>query len=669
MKRTITSGAFVLMAILCHAQTAVIDSLLLEAAKHTRDTNEIRTLDRLGSEFMRRDMGRAKSYAWQQLALAKAIGTNFGIPGAYAGLVALHQNEGRMDSAQYYVDELAILVKKFPSDKKASANYNNATGLFYKNQSKYKEALPFLKGALAFIDREKDKPNYAGQLLNIGNTYNALSDYKNAADYHLKSLALFEEAKNKRGQSFALQSIGNDFFELEQYLTAEKYLIQSEKIKSELGDKRGLLNAWMTLGSLYQQTKKFDRSMNYFNQALAKAQELKSTLEESRVLFNLGSLLKTMKRYDESRTRFNESLQLATQVNDSVLIARVNSYLVALSADAQKIKNEEQSLLHNITISLEQGALTHTAEGHFQLAEWYASHKEFEKAFTHFKKGQQLTDSLTGDAVVTQLTTLEEDYKNEKRDKEISLLKKDQELQTLAMSRQRIAIFSIALALVSVVVIGLLLTNRYRMMNRTKRLVEIERVRNGIARDLHDDIGSTLSSINIMSQVALVEKANSETYLQRIGNQSARIMEDLGDMVWSINPHNDSVQHVINRMREFAAEIFELKGIDYNFKVDIKDDLALTPEQRKNLFLIFKESVNNAAKYSEAGLVEISLEQRGHKLVMRVKDNGLGFDELVVHEGNGLRNLRERTKELKGDIRLKSTLNEGTLIEVEMPLA
>jgi len=194
-------------------------------------------------------------------------------------------------------------------------------------------------------------------------------------------------------------------------------------------------------------------------------------------------------------------------------------------------------------------------------------------------------------------------------------------------------------------------------------------VRNGIARDLHDDIGSTLSSINIMSQVALVEKGDSETYLQRIGNQSARIMEDLGDMVWSINPRNDSVQHVIERMREFASDIFELKGIDYNFEVDIKDGLALTPEQRKNLFLIFKESVNNAAKYSEAGLVEISLEQRGHTLVMRVQDNGLGFDEVVVHEGNGLRNLRERTKELKGDIRMKSILNKGTMIEVEMPLA
>jgi hypothetical protein len=99
MKRLITSCAFAVMALLCHGQSAVIDSLLSELSKHTRDTNEIRTLDRLGNEFMRRDMARAKAYSWQQIALAKTLGTNFGVPAAYAGLVAMYQNEGRMDSA------------------------------------------------------------------------------------------------------------------------------------------------------------------------------------------------------------------------------------------------------------------------------------------------------------------------------------------------------------------------------------------------------------------------------------------------------------------------------------------------------------------------------------------------------------------------------------------
>jgi len=670
MKKIPILTALLFLATVAHSQTAVIDSLLREVAKHTRDTNEIRALDHLSSEFMRKDLEKAKHYTYQQITLSNALGTHFGLAEGYAGLVAMHQDQGLIDSAQYYLEQLEMLVKKFPSDKKASLNYFNTAGLFYKNQGKSKEGLPYLVKALSFIDQNVNKTSYAGQHLNIGNTYYNLGDFKNATDYHLRALTLFEEVKNKRGQSFCLQNIGNDFFELEQYPTAEKYLLQSEKMKESLGDKRGVLTSWMTLGSVYQQTNKHERSMVYFNKALTRAKELKLLMEESRVLFNMGSLLKTMKKPDESRKRFTESMQLARQGGDSVLVARIQSYLVALKRDVQEEKKEELTLLQNVQISLEKGALSNTAEGHFGLAEWYASHKQFEKAFASLKRAQLLTDSIRGDAVLMQLKKLEEEYKNEKREREIVLLKKDQELQALALSRQKLTIISIAMALISVIVIGLLLVNRYRIMNKTKRLIEIERVRNTIARDLHDDIGSTLSSINIMCRVALVEEnGNAQNYLQRIGDQSARIMEDIGDMVWSINPRNDSIGQVITRMREFATEIFEVRGIEYHFSETIKSDLALTADQRKNLFLIFKETVNNAAKYSEARQVQINLYQQNHALVMRVKDNGKGFDEQSVKSGNGLRNLRERAKEIKGELTLKSGLGEGTEIELHFHIA
>jgi signal transduction histidine kinase len=122
-------------------------------------------------------------------------------------------------------------------------------------------------------------------------------------------------------------------------------------------------------------------------------------------------------------------------------------------------------------------------------------------------------------------------------------------------------------------------------------------------------------------------------------------------------------------MREFATEIFEVKNIEYHFSETIQDGLVLTADQRKNLFLIFKETVNNAVKYSQASLVEITLHQHDHELVMHVKDNGIGFDEQTVKSGNGLRNLRERAKEIKGKLALKSRLGEGTEMELHLPLA
>ena len=138
---------------------------------------------------------------------------------------------------------------------------------------------------------------------------------------------------------------------------------------------------------------------------------------------------------------------------------------------------------------------------------------------------------------------------------------------------------------------------------KIERYFAEEQIRSKVARDLHDDIGSTLSSINILSQVALVEKnGNTQTYLQRIGEQTTRMMEDMGDMVWSINPRNDSMSQIIIRMREFASEIFELKNMEYSFSDKVSESLILDADKRKNLFLIFKETINNAAKYSLVAL-------------------------------------------------------------------
>lgn len=207
-------------------------------------------------------------------------------------------------------------------------------------------------------------------------------------------------------------------------------------------------------------------------------------------------------------------------------------------------------------------------------------------------------------------------------------------------------------------------------MNRTKRLIEIEKMRNTIARDLHDDIGSTLSSINILSKVALVEQnGDTQNYLQRIGDQSTRMMEDMSDMVWSINPRNDSIEKVITHMREFATEIFESAGIEYHFSDNSKAGLTLDSDRRKNLFLIFKEAVNNAAKYSKANLVEIELYQQDHSLILKIKDNGKGFDKQKITTGNGLRNQLERAKEVNGNITINSHLGRGTELELHLPIA
>jgi two-component system, NarL family, sensor histidine kinase UhpB len=648
-------------------QNKIIDSLQIELARHTRDTNEIRVLGKLAAEFTRTNTELSRAYFYRQITLARTLNTNFGLSNAYSSLVTNHQHTGRIDSATYYLNLMEAHTKNFPADKKAKILYASTAGLFYKNQGKTNEALPYLLEGLNLLSDSKDKTEYAGQMLNVGNAYYRLGKLKNAAEFHLKSLSLFEEIGNKRGQSFCLNSLGNDFLELKQYKVAENYFIRSSKMKHEMGDSRGELSSWMNLGIIYQQTGKYKEAKEYFNKTLLGARQLKLSIDETNALFNLGSLLKTTKNNDEAKARFLEALTLARQGGDSALVARIKTYLVAIENDVEREDTEETTLMENIKISMETGDISNTAEGYLALAEWYASRKKFDKAFENLNQGMQLGDSLRSREVVLQMKTLEEQYESEKKQREIELLKKDQELQALALSRERTNVLLIGFALFSVIVISILLVNRYRIMNQSRRELELEKVRNHIARDLHDDIGSTLSSINIMSQLAM--NGDAKDHLHKIALHSSQMMENMSDIVWSINPKNDTLEQVVLKMKEFAFEILEPKEITHTFQIDSDlTKLKLDVEKRKNLFLIFKEAINNAAKYSGGSNVSISLSVTQHKIQLSIIDNGKGFNEEVVKRGNGLINMKERASSIGGQLSQKSQPGNGTEIHLDIPI-
>ena len=652
----------------CYGQTNVIDSLQRIVALQRHDTTELHALLGLTNEFLRRDLKQSKKFALQVVSLADTPQEVRWLASAYNYLITVYLQSGGLDSAYYYIQASEKVVKENPANSRIKFNYNQAVSLFYKNIGEYKKALPYMLENLEIWKMEDE--NKAGQLLNLGNLYINMGEFKKAAESHLQSLRLFELIGGMRGQSYCLHSLGKTFLELKRYSDARSYLERSLKLKKELGDKRGLVTSSSALADVYTNERQYKLAKEYYENAIKGANEINMPGEASRSQHQLGLMYKQMGDLERTMENLNQSLKLAQALKDSSLSKQIESTLIGIDLENQKAKTTESFLLSNLNTTLRTGDRQRQAIEYSKLSEYYALKKEHEKAFNYLKKHIELTDSVQGSLVLITLKELEEKYKTEKKEKEIALLKKDQELQTLALSRQRVIITLGIIGFISVLVIAALLINRYRVMNRTKRLLEIEKVRNNIARDLHDDMGSALSSINILSQVALVEKnGNTQSYLQRIGDQSARMMEDMGDMVWSINPRNDSMSQVLIRMREFASEIFELKNIEYQFTENGIEHVTLNADQRKNLFLIFKESINNVAKYSQATTVEINIEQQDQTLIMSIKDNGQGFDEQKIKAGNGLRNLRERAKEISATLELRSTVGAGTEVNLNVPIA
>lgn len=220
--------------------------------------------------------------------------------------------------------------------------------------------------------------------------------------------------------------------------------------------------------------------------------------------------------------------------------------------------------------------------------------------------------------------------------------------------------------LLSVLVISVLLYSLYRY--RLQSLLAVERLRMKISTDLHDDVGSTLSSITILSQIALMDSSSvgcSEEIVQEIKNNSALLMEKMDDIVWSIRPNNDTLDSFLLRVKRFAAQLFEAKEIDYHFSVpeEVKG-IQIPMEYRLHIFLMVKEAINNLVKYANCSKASLTLIVRQKELHITVEDNGKGFDPNLVYNGNGLNNMRHRAELMRATLVFDSAPGKGTRVHL-----
>lgn len=207
---------------------------------------------------------------------------------------------------------------------------------------------------------------------------------------------------------------------------------------------------------------------------------------------------------------------------------------------------------------------------------------------------------------------------------------------------------------------------------RIKQILKLQEVRNKIARDLHDDIGSTLGSINLYSQIANVkldQKKPEEIkdILHKIGASSREIIDKTSDAVWTVKASNDTLRNLILRMESYAASLLGSANIHFAIDYDESNaDVKLEMNLRKNIFLIFKEAINNSIKYANCTEVTICIKKVAGKIQVKIKDNGKGFNETEInpYNGNGIKNMKERAHELGGTFLIISERDKGTIIEI-----
>ena len=207
---------------------------------------------------------------------------------------------------------------------------------------------------------------------------------------------------------------------------------------------------------------------------------------------------------------------------------------------------------------------------------------------------------------------------------------------------------------------------------REEKLIELESVRKRIATDLHDDIGSSLTRISLLSEVTQLQGRSVETpsggSLSVIAGLSRELVDSMSDIVWAINPEKDSLTDLTQRMRHFASDVFTARGINFRFRFpDAEQDLKVNASFRRELFLIFKEAVNNAVRHSGCTEAEVEFRMDNDGVLLRLTDNGHGFDVQNKSSGHGLMSMKSRIESFSGKLDVVSNNSSGTTLTFTIP--
>ena len=432
-----------------------------------------------------------------------------------------------------------------------------------------------------------------------------------------KAEQVLRELKDYENLGRTLITLGNVYYLQYKDSISERLYLEALRHFQAIGDSTGLVDANKNLGALY-----FEKG--------SRSDTIKG------VTFIKNSL--NYVRSSDTVSRFQSNLGLAELYTYSGNLSAARTYLELCSSLLPRIK------------------ALHIIDDYYYC--WHDYHKRkgnFEQALSNYKLYKVYQDSILSAEKVKQLSELNVRYETKQKEEQIRLLNAQRKAQQLTL------LVVIILVVFSGVLSGLLFL-RYRNRQEVRKKQELqeqkEAERMRIARDMHDEIGAGLTRILMRSeQVKMQLRSGKELQngvvvsLERIADESRELSHNIGEIIWSLNPRNDSLDDLLAYIRSYAYDYLEEAEIACVIKFPGNvPDIPLSPEQRRNVFLIVKESLNNIVKHANATRVEIEVRLLGKQFSINIQDNGKGMTNYISqNRGNGLGNMEKRVSECGGN--------------------
>ena len=518
-------------------------------------------------------------------------------------------------------------------------------------------SLVYAHQALNLAETLEDEEGIFWAMTTMCNASRITGNYPMELEYAFDALSLSKKLNTPRITGFGHGVLSDCYYNLGEYDSCLRYWrVVMRVIEQSFPDEMHV--AWANLSRIYRAMDQSDSAMIYVKKAfehINRDQSLNKYWHPRQVgliYAELGTSFAGHGDYDSALYYYRLCMPAAVYNNWEMDLMDVYNGVAAVHKATGELDSavwySDKVLTAEVTRSYPVSALTAAN----LLTEVYELKEQSDSVLKYVRMAIGMKDSLFNREKIMAIQNLT--YRERERQEALATAE-------LEFRNKVIFFCSLAVLLAALVIAGIQFKH-----NRQRQL---QRMRNSIADDLHDDIGSTLSSISIMAELAKTRSAEAPTLLASIGESTISMQENMGDIVWAIKSENDRFENVLRRMNAFASGILEAKGI----AMDFVDDEALSTsklsmEQRKNLYLFFKEVIANVAKHSNAKNVSVRIFQKERNVEMVIRDDGVGFDTQQTFQGNGMSTLKKRASELNGFFKIQSRINEGTCVELKFKI-
>lgn len=662
-------GSAIMLSLLCIT--------FCTALAQQKDTGNIHVLLKKADTLVeRQEYLQALPYAKQAFSWSTGLSFDRGLVESSFSIGKIYKYLEKGDSAKFYFNECSKYALQLLDSLTAGKCMQQVAYLYqYKLLFNNDSAIHYHKALLQFP--VKQDAAFSNQLyFDIGYSYYQRVLVDSALKYIFLSQQLAEKRKDTSLIVLSLCINSAIWNSTQHYPQAQLAIENAISLLNHYSANPPelFIVANISQGWIYERSKNYDSLLLNIQALLPVLRKKNDPYYLNLMYYRLAVYYNSINQPNKSLNILKDSLQNGTEndINFLSSVYREMGKSYALKDSIQQAINYLNKSINNARFSNDPGELMETYDLLWQV---YRRENRYKPAMEAYIQYNFFKDSIVNIHNLASMNLLGTQYELKKKEDRITFLSAENDLKTILAQeegqRKKMAITGIIIT----ALIGCCGFLWLRKKKRSQNLQNLMNERLRISRELHDEVGATLSGVAMY--IHLTKSQLQSGYLEEVKNSldimqdsSVQMVNKLNDIVWLINPNNSALSDLMARLEEYAINMTTAKNMDLKLNIEKKAyEHSLSMEQRRSIYLFCKEAINNAVKYSEGTILELSVKKEGDLLSFVIHDNGKGFDRNSIKRGNGLKNLQQRANESDGVYFIQTEEGRGCTLSLQLNIA